>query len=351
VKALFKSYGLAVLLLGVGLALFLSLSRHRTLNKSDEASVLAMEKLKDKIEETLADTKALEATLRLNTSRFSCLSSSEDCESKVGLFLLYGLEKNSPVPLSQISEEKGFSIEGANCSEFPSEKCPLRVEAAWRPAGDPKSCEERRPIQFQFRVVLNSGSLFLDWKKEKVSSLKITASREANCKCQGLVYLAGECRASVSKELAQAQEAPNVDNDQLRLEEERKERDLANVDSNGVPECPSIINFRSEEFAVIDVSTKGETQIELEGEDNRCQSIDVFRFQCAAKIEAGQAKGEWVFAGVEKGTCANGEVPGPTARFPASEGQSPERSSGEIPAGATDTSEVLEVKQGILNEE
>lgn len=349
-KTWVKSYGLAIGLLGVALALTLFLVKHRTLSKSDEAAVLAMESLKDSIQKILIDPRALEATVRLNANRFSCLSTSEDCAGKVGLFLLYGLEKNSPIPFSQISDEKGFSLERAGCSDFPSVKCPLRVEASWRPAGEAKNCEARRPLHFHVRVVLNSGSIFLDWKTEKVSTVQIEQSREAHCKCQGLTYLAGECRSASTKETAQAAEVVVPDSDQLRLEEERKEREIANAaqsDPNAAPECPSIISFRNEEFAVVDVNPKGETQIELEGEDNRCESTDLFRFQCAMKLEAGVSKGEWVFAGVEKGSCSL-----PETSTTVADDASPATNEPQERAPASETNpEVLEVKQGILNEE
>ena len=341
------------------------LSQGRPLGGGDSRALLAMETLKDQLETTLRDPEAIALTMRLNTNRFTCLSDGGDaCRERGGMFIFYSREGKTPLPLSQMGDEKGLTVDKTSCGNFPAPACPLHVEASWKPVDD-SSCEAKRSLLFQLRVVLNSGSLFLDWKTEKVVTAEVALNAKALCRCEGKTFLAGECRLEIPRDLTSV-EGRGVDlADERREEREAAEREARAGAETGQPECPPVIQFRNEEFAVVDISSAGETDIQLEGEDNRCQSIDVFRFQCAAKQDKGKTAGEWIFAGVEKGICPVPEevtttadaTSAPASGAPMSDAAAAAaeaEASGRAPAQAVPTGEepqLLEIKQGFVSEE
>lgn len=357
VKPWVQQYGGAILLMVClgGLGAYLIQRRH--LGQADERAVLVMEELKDQVQAAFQNADATTLTLRLNSNRFACLAEGgEGCQGKSGLFIFYGLDGKSPLPLSQIGEDKGMTLDKVGCSGFPSAECPIRVEASWRPVNAGASCDPQHPVQMQVRVIVNNGGIFLDWKTERLTKLPVPLSARALCQCEGKTYAAGACRSDGSGGDLTAQESNGRDlADERRDEREElaeRERQDARAETQGenqVPDCPPVIRFRNEEFAVVEVGASGDAQIQLEGEDQRCSSLDTYRFQCAAKQDKNKIVADWIFMGVDKGVCP--ELPAITttadAATPPAEGAPDGAAEGE--AGRAPAT--VDIRQGFVSEE
>lgn len=277
-----------------------------------------MESLKDDVNRSFNSQVSIQASLRRNANRFACLSDGGDaCAKKGGQFILYNkAEDTGSEPVSQIPPSRGINLERAGCHDFPSESCPLRVETTWRVNGAAKGCANTRSLEFAARIVLNNGSLFMDWKETFERDVKVRLSKRALCRCQGKKYANGDCVSpSATNQLAQF---PRDDRDDRDEREREDNRALASTE----PECSEEVSFRGESYPVSDVNDLGIGYIELEAETPDCVTADTFRFRCVKQGKGKARKASWVYLGVTRGSCSNAAgIQEDSERLPASEAE------------------------------
>lgn len=303
----YVAVSIAILLLG-GIGLRLASSYF--LGDSDESALAGLEEIKDAVRLALDDKTAWKQTVRRNGDRFSCLRHSGiACRGKGAQFTIYAADAQKNIPLTQLNDELGITRSLTSCANFPSVACPYHVQATWRPVGDDTSCDGRRPVNVVSRVVLNTGSLYHEWKFEKDLIAEVKLTPKARCECEGKEFTGNQCLGM--NNLADAERAGRAP------ASDEADRDVEEVDERGMedktadaavaPECASQVEFRGELYVVLGVNALGQAEISLPGEDSRCAAADTYRFQCVAKkLASGQSAGEWILTGITRGECSEG---------------------------------------------
>lgn len=306
----------------VGLCVFIV--QKGFLADTDEQAVSLMEELKDEVRAAFKSQVALQASIRRNANRFACLSDGGNaCASRGGQFILYTkAESVQAEPLSQIPQSRGMSLSKAGCHDFPSANCPLRVETTWRALAAPKGCSNERRLALAARIVLNSGTLFMDWKEDFEQDVKVQLNAKALCRCQGKRYANGECVTEENtNQLAQFPRDQIDERDELDERYRDERREIASE-----PVCTEDVLFRGESFPISDVNEAGIGYIELDSTGADCQTFDTYRFKCVKQGKGRARTATWVYLGVTRGQCADSQQ----ERFPATED---ELFQEEIPEG------------------
>ncbi len=272
------------------------------LDDSEGKAVTLMEELKDEVRAAIDSPVMLQASIRRNANRFACLSDGGSvCRKKGGQFILYRTVEEAGIePISQIPESRGVSLAKSGCNTFPSQECPIRVETTWRVDGNLKGCSNQRKLWLVARIVLNTGTLFLDWKEDYKKSVKVQLNARALCKCQGKRYANGECM--VDGNSIQLAKFPRDIIDERDPRED--ERTLASE-----PECDEDVVFRGDSFPISDINESGIGYIELESDNEECATQDTYRFRCVKGKSRGRTPvATWVYLGVTKGRCGPTEA-------------------------------------------
>lgn len=304
-KIWLKEYGSVLFFAAACGVAGLFLIKNPILSGDDGNSIVGFEELKDQVTKALSKVETIQRSVARNGDRFHCLrlGGGEACRDKGGQFVLYSSEKRDAGSLSQLSSFRGLNRNKQTCDGFPSPQCPYRIETTWKAVNTSNlECDAVHPIRVVARIVLNSGSIYHEWKKEVVSSVRVPLEARARCQCENKDGFVGNCGGANAEATAQANVEVAKD---PREAQEAATRELASKPSDGPIECSPQIEFRGEQYAVLSVDAQGQAELELAGEDTRCNTIDAYRFQCVGRQGAnGQVLGEWVFTGVRRGSCS-----------------------------------------------
>lgn len=291
---------LLIVLLGGVAAVAVFVFQKRFMTSNEEQAIELMEEMKDQVSKAIASPVSLSASFRRNANRFACLSDGGNaCANKGGQFILYSVAKGPGAdPISQIPADRGVSLDRVACDNFPAKECPVRVETTWKATGVHSGCSNSREVLFVSRVILNNGTLFLDWKDEKELQVPVRLNARALCRCKNKRYANGECIN------------PNQVNQLARFPREKEPVEDEAVDPReqpralaSEPNCGEEVGFRGELYAISDVNESGIGYIELESENANCETVDTYRFRCVRATKGKEKVASWVYLGVSRGGC------------------------------------------------
>ncbi|RZA08410.1 MAG: hypothetical protein EOP11_04940 [Proteobacteria bacterium] len=273
------------------------------------------EELKLRMQAAMNNQAAVSFSVDRNPNSFSCLfQASGNCQGRGGLFLLYENLRPDGQALSQLMRGAGFNAEGLGCTNFPSETCPLRVEAMWKPVCGGNYCENTRSFQLKASVVLQVSpeAQPTRWDEEKMFSPELKLSAAVTCERGGGAWAGTRC-LSGSEAMARGVAS----------------RPEGNADMNGYvptgvapgvfPEdeliCPDHINIQGQLYTLERMPVgraegdEGRRVSGIRGQVktpamNGCPDYDTFTFQCQQKVPA-QFEGEGQWVQVEAQTAPN----------------------------------------------
>ena len=165
---------------------------------------------RDRAEQALGRQEAVDFSLEKNPNSFSCLyTSAAECSSGGGLFQLYESAHAGSQPLTQLSSDSGLDHLGMGCKGFPSEACPIRVEAKWAPVCGGARCEGTRSIKVKVRVAYQPpGAENELWEQEREFSPAIKLSQAVECERSGGIWTGSYCGTSeTERQIASGQMA------------------------------------------------------------------------------------------------------------------------------------------------
>jgi hypothetical protein len=275
----------------------------------------AFDDLVAQVDRAMSQPGVMNASVERNPNPFACLyTTTADCDGRGGPFQIYEGAEAGARPLSQLIQDAGLTAEGAGCRGFPSEACPLRVEARWQPVCSAGArCEGTRSARIQVKVLLQGVSYPRDWEREEVITPALKLSAAVSCERGGGVWALTECLSHEQASQRQIASGP-ARAGLLREPEEREERleqQLAAV----APEvhCPDQLNIQGQ-YHYLEYISPGRSQARTPAM-NGCPGEDVFVFQCQPR-QPDDREGQWIQ--VEAQMAPNCDAYGRPIEYPAS---------------------------------
>lgn len=291
---------------------------------------LVMAELQDKVERALTSQAAIDASVARNTNQFSCLYSvSGSCRGQGGIFLLYETGSPAAQPVSQLMQGAGVTQDGVGCTSFPSEECPFRVEAWWKPVCAPGNCDNTKSFRVKARVYYQPDASVAArfWEKDGMFTPAVKLSQSVSCQRGGGIWMGTECVtpeqarqiASSNREPPRAGVSAAMASASAREQDARAQEEIPSEPvPDAVPQyvCPESIVVQGEFYAVEHIGP-GRGQVRVPAV-NGCPAEDVFVFQCTPKNPPEfEGEGQWIQTeGVMAPPCdENGHPLGDGARF------------------------------------
>ena len=279
------------------------------------------EELKMRVQQAMNNQPAVSASVDRNPNSFACLfQSTGNCQGRGGLFLLYEDARATAQSLSQLIRGAGYAADGLGCTGFPSEQCPLRVEASWKPVCGGQYCENTRSFQLHASVVMQTGpgAQPTRWDQEKMFTPDIKLSAAVTCERGGGTWAGTQC-LSHGEAIARADSRAGA---------------YAPPAFNGAPGvipeeeliCPDTINIQGALYTLERLPFGDGREIASDQEGgmpepashrlntirgrekppamNGCPDYDSFTFQCQQKVPS-QFEGEGQWVQVEAQTAPN----------------------------------------------
>lgn len=292
--------GSAVLWIALGLLFVLggSVGIYFGMQAPEEPALSAKDRYLEMIREVeaaLGNQESLHWSVGKNNNSFSCLYSvSGNCRGSGGKFLLYSGSESASLPLSHLSKGMGLSPSGESCKNFPSESCPLRVEAAWVPVCSNSYCERTNQAKVFVRALLfEPGKNLEKWEKNATFYPRIVLSAATQCARDAKVWTGVDCLdADQARSLASKGQAPALALDTAQPGQRRSEEGgVTNVEPEKEVICPSVLTIQGENFPVQMISVnRGKVATPAM---NGCPAEDIFTFQCQANQEDDR-EGQWI---------------------------------------------------------
>jgi hypothetical protein len=315
--SLFAVIGLALLALAGGA--YWAFSPGRASGPTGHDPMATFEELKMRLQQTMNNQMAVSASVDRNPNSFSCLfQTSGNCQGRGGLFLLYEDGRPNAQALSQLIRGAGFSADGLGCTNFPSEACPIRVEASWKPVCGGSYCENTRSFQLHASVTLQTapGAQPTRWDQERMFTPELKLSAAVNCERGGGAWTGTNCLSHSEAMARGVASRPEGNADQHGYAEP-----ALNGAPGVVPEdeliCPDTINIQGQLYTLERLPVGGSPEDAEQGRRvggirgqvrtpamNGCPDSDTFTFQCQQKVPA-QFEGEGQWVQVEAQTAPN----------------------------------------------
>jgi len=292
--------GSAVLWIALGLLVFLGgwVGIYFGAHSTDEPAISAKDRYQEMIREldtTLSNQDSLQSSVGKNSNSFSCLfSASGNCRGSGGKFLLYTGSEAASLPLSHLSKGMGLTASGDSCKAFPSELCPLRVEAAWVPICSNSYCERTNQAKVFVRALLfEQGKNLVKWEKNATFYPRIVLSEANQCARDAKVWTGVECISTdQARSLASKEETLTSASDSSANPGRTSQGEgVTNAEPEKEVVCPSSLVIQGENFPVQMISVnRGRVSAPAM---NGCPAEDIFMFQCQANQDDDR-EGQWI---------------------------------------------------------
>jgi hypothetical protein len=274
---------LCLLLLASGAGFYFFYTGASTPEEKPADPMVVFDDLRTRAEAALNQPAVLNFTVERNSNSFACLfTSAAECGGGGGAFQLF--EKTDPgsQPLSQLIRDFGLTPEGMGCRGFPSDACPLKVEASWSPVCAGPRCEGTRSAKLKVRVMYQPTSTAHElWEQEREYTPQIVLSKAVECERGGGAWAGTDCMSAgqSDREIASGEAAPPV------------EAAPPPVELPTDVQCPAHIEIQGDFFTVEHLGpNRGQARTPAM---NGCPGEDIFVFQCQAKSNLDR-EGHWV---------------------------------------------------------
>lgn len=250
--------------------------------------------LQNQVRSIVNDPVHMAKVMERNHSRFGCMYSDlGSCRAFSGSpFVLYDRQGDN---LSQLPKNFGVSLQGVACGDFPSQDCPVRIDASWKPHCDSSSCEPTLSANIFVKMTLQQGKNKVDdWHFATRISPAMQLSARARCLRDGKYYQNGKCeRFQLSPEVRQARAVANAARDARAADEEKREDYLGRDARDGVafdkaPVCPEFVSVAGEEYNIDELDDNGRAIVRVDSAAG-CTYPDKYTFRCAGKLSKSNA--------------------------------------------------------------